>query len=273
LLGKVADLERTVCAQRDEIARLKGLKGPPSIKPSGMEQATPVKPKGSNRFRRGPKPVPRVVVEDQNLVPEMTAAEQSGARFKGYQDYVVQDLVISPKVVRYRRERWITAGGRTLTAPLPIGIRGHFGPELCRFVLMQYHQGQVTVPRLVAQLRSIGIAISKRQVMRLLNEGQEDFLTEARDVLRSGLASAQWLTVDDTGARHKAKNGYCTHIGNDHFASFVTTGSKSRHNFLGLLRGGYTDYVINEDALDYARASAQRPGHSSAGHPSRPTFC
>jgi hypothetical protein len=271
LLGKVADLERTVSAQRDEIARLKGLKGPPSIKPSGMEQATSVKPKGSKRFRRGPKPVSRVVVEDQNLVPEMTAAEQSGARFKGYQDYVVQDLVISPKAVRYRRERWITADGKTVTAPLPSGIRGHFGPELCRFVLMQYHQGQVTVPRLVAQLRSIGIAISKRQVLRLLNEGQEAFLTEARDVLRSGLASAQWLTVDDTGARHKARNGYCTQIGNDHFASFATTGSKSRHNFLGLLRGGHTDYVVNEDALDYMRGRALSASviRQLANHPDR----
>ena len=79
---------------------------------------------------------------------------------------------------------------------------------------MLYHQGQVTVPRLVDQLRCIGIAISKRQVLRLLNEGNAGFLTEARDVLRAGLATAPWLTVDDTGARHKAQNGYCTHIGN-----------------------------------------------------------
>ena len=256
LLGKVADLERTVSAQRDEIARLKNLKGPPSIKASGMEQATSGKRSGSKHGRRGPKPVSRVVVEDRDLSPEMTPTERAGARFKGYQHYLVQDLVISPQTIRYRRERWVTADGRTVTAPLPAGIRGHFGPELCRFVLTQYHQCQVTIPRLVAELRSIGIAISKRQVMRLLNEGQESFLVEARDVLRSGLATAPWLTVDDTGARHKARNGYCTQIGNDHFTSFATTGSKSRLNFLQLLRGGYTDYVINQDALHYMRERA-----------------
>jgi hypothetical protein len=55
--------------------------------------------------------------------------------------------------------------------PLPGGIRGHFGPELLRFVLMQYHQDQVTVERLVAQLQAIGVSISKRQVMRVLIEG------------------------------------------------------------------------------------------------------
>jgi hypothetical protein len=49
--------------------------------------------------------------------------------------------------------------------------------------------------------------------MRLLIEGQDAFLTEAQDVLRTGLASAVWITVDDTGARHKAQNGFCTHIG------------------------------------------------------------
>jgi len=80
-----------------------------------------------------------------------------------------------------------------VTAPLPAGIDGHFGPELRRLVLAQYHQGQMTVPRLVTLLRSLGIFISKRQVVRLLNPGQGDFLAEAREVLRAGLSSADWI--------------------------------------------------------------------------------
>ncbi len=53
--------------------------------------------------------------------------------------------------------------------------------------------------------------------MRSLIEGQDAFLDEARDVLRSGLDAASWIMVDDTGARHKAQNGVRTEIGNDEF--------------------------------------------------------
>jgi hypothetical protein len=253
---ELVELQRMVAALRDEINRLKGGPGRPTIKPSGMERGTEPKPPGSSGDRKRPRGSTRSKLSIHEERTVKVAGPPRGSRFKGYTSIVVQDLVIRPHVVNFRCERWQTPDGDMITAPLPAGVDGHFGPELRRFVLAQYHQGQMTVPRLVTLLRGLGIFISKRQVVRLLIEGQDGFLTEARDVLRAGLSSAAWITVDDTGARHKARNGFCTQIGNAHFAWFGTTASKSRLNFLTLLRAGYDDYIINAEALAYMRERA-----------------
>jgi len=251
LLAENAALRRAIAELRAQVATLEGVKGRPKVRPSGMDQATGPEPpeKGRGRGAKARK-VGRPSIHEERVI---AAEVPAGSRFKGYQDFLVQDLVLRPHLVRLRRERWLTPDGRTVTAPMPAGIVGHFGPALRRFVLAQYHQGQVTVPRLVAQLRAIGVAISKRQVVRLLNEGQGAFLDEARDVLRAGLSTASWVSVDDTGARHRHRNVVCTQLGNDHFAAFATTASKSRLNFLEVLRAGFTDYVINGEALAYMR--------------------
>jgi hypothetical protein len=250
LFGEVATLKQIVAELREEIARLKGLKGRPNIKPSGMDKGTaPAKPtKNEKRPGRG-KVTPRVGIEEKVINVEIPP----GSRFKGYQSFLVQDLVISARATRYQRERWVTPDGRTILAPLPEGIEGHFGPELRRFVLMQYHQGQSTLPRLLALLRSVGVSISKRRLVRMLNENHDGFIAEAQDVLRAGLETSSWVTVDDTGARHAGKNGFCTQIGNEWFTWFRTRCSKSRLNFLDLLRAGHTDYVLNDAAYDYMR--------------------
>src|SRR3954452_7369462 len=255
LLEENAALRRAVAGLQPEVATLKGVKRRPEVKPSGMEKATEPEPTGTGRGRgaKGSKGA-RLTVHEERVVA--AADVPAGSRFKGYEDFLVQDLVLRPHVVRLRRERWLTPDGRTVLAPMPAGITGHFGPELRRFVLAQYHQGQVTVPRLVAQPRAIGVAISERQVVRLLNAGQDAFLDEAREVLRAGLATAGRVSVDDTGARHRHRNAVCTQLGNEHFAAFATTGSKSRLNFLEVLRAGHGDYVVNAEALAYMRQRA-----------------
>jgi hypothetical protein len=48
--------------------------------------------------------------------------------------------------------------------------------------------------------------------MRLLIDNHDAFLTESRDISRAGLASAAWITVDDTGARLGSRSGGCTPI-------------------------------------------------------------
>ena len=251
-LEEIAALKSEIAALREDNARLKGLKGRPNIKPSGMDKTVAERRQSKKRrkqARRGQK-IARLVIDEER---RLALQAPPGSRFKGSEAYVVQDLVIRPHTVRYRRERWVTPSGKTLVAPLPAGTRGHFGPELRRLVLALYHRGQTTVARLVALLGDLGVLISKRQVMRLLNQAQARFTDEAGAVLRAGLEGAAWISVDDTGARHRARNGVTTQIGNDRFAYFATTFSKSRRNFLELLRAGQAGYRINDAALAYMR--------------------
>jgi hypothetical protein len=84
--------------------------------------------------------------------------------------------------------------------------------------------------------------------------------------LSAGLAVSAYIGVDDTGARHRGRTGVCTAIGNDLFAYFESTDSKSRLNFLQILRGPCTGYALNDVAFAYwerqglAREVAQRLG-------------
>ena len=102
LRSELAELKRLVAALRDENARLKGLKGRPSVKPSGMEKTTERKPGGKKDKRRGRgKVIPRVTPETEVL----RVAHPAGSRFKGYEPYQVQDLVSSrPDPVRVATE-------------------------------------------------------------------------------------------------------------------------------------------------------------------------
>ncbi len=187
-------------ALRDEVARLKSLPPRPPSRPSGMEQAT--QPGAADKGATRPK-LPRGVKRDAQAITAervLRVAVPAGSRFKGYEDILVRDLHLSAEVVRYRRERWLLPSGETVLAALPAGIVGGFGPELRRFVLALHAQGQVTTERLVALLNGIGVEFSKRQVVRLLTEPLDGFVAEDQEVLRAGLATARWITVDDTAA-------------------------------------------------------------------------
>ena len=235
-------------ALKDEIARLKNLPPRPPFKPSGMEKATQPRPAGpGGRPGRGAK-------RDQ-VTREVTirAEVPAGSRFKGYKTVVRRDLVLVAEVVRYKRERWLTPEGRTIIAPLPPGVTGGYGPGVRRFCLALHTQGQVTTERLTDLLNGIGLSISKREVVRLLTSDLEVFEQEDRAVLQAGLTSSPYITVDDTGARHARRPGVTTQIGGERFCVFRTSRSKSRLNFLSLLRAGHEDYVVNEAALDYLR--------------------
>lgn len=244
---------------KDEIRVLKGGKKRPRFKPSQLDKETEKSRKGKAETKKDnkrpgsskrSKNAQLTIHEDQVIEPKGTIPP--GSRFKGYRDFVVQELLIGTHNTRYRLARWETPAGQTLTGQLPGELGGrHYGPHLIGYVLYQHHHCQVTQPLLLEQLREWGIDISAGEINHLLPADKDDFHQEKNEVLKTGLAMSDYVTVDDSGARHQGKNGYVTQIGNDHFAWFESTASKSRINFLQLLCAGDKGYRINDDALAY----------------------
>jgi Transposase IS66 family len=243
---------------KDEIRRLKGLPPRPPIKPSGMEKATdrpgpegPSETDGAPPRRRGPGASKLSI--DRTVT--LTASAPTGSRHKGYEEIIVQDIAFKPEVTLYRRERWVTPDGRTVTADLPAGVVGGCGANLHRLVLTLHFQGQMTCERIVAVLTAAGLAISKRQVVRLLTAKLDLFRAEEEAVFTAGLRASGFVSVDDTGARHAGKACFTTQFGSDRFTAFRTGPSKSRLAFLRNLLGGTARFAINAEAAAYMRAA------------------
>lgn len=255
LLDRIHELEQTVQELRDENARLKGQTRRPDIKPSSLEKSSKNQGQkntaGGGEARR-PKTAELRIDREVPLHPDNLPP---GAKFKGFEAYVVQDLIIKTEVIRYLRGRYDLPEGGSVVAPFPAGVLpvegGHFGANLIAYILDQYHQAHVTEPLLLEQLWEYGIDISAGQLHRILTENKERFHQEKGEVLATGLTESRYIGVDDTGARHQGHNGYCTAIGNELFSYFESTGSKSRLNFLQVLQGQQRDYVINETARAY----------------------
>jgi hypothetical protein len=253
LLQLIQEQGEQIQLLKDEIARLKGHKTKPDIQPSTLEAPPragqgPPQPEGKRPgSAKRPKTAQLTIHHRERLRP---SALPEGSRLKDVQPFVVQDLRLEAYNTCYERERWETPDGRFLLGELPAHVRvgGHFGPGLKTLILFQHHAQQVTQPRIWQLLVNLGVDISTGQINRILQEKHEAFHAEKDQVLVAGLSVSAYIHADDTAARHQGRNGYCTHIGNDYFAWFASTESKSRINFLQLLRGGARDYVLNEDA-------------------------
>jgi hypothetical protein len=241
---------------KDEVARLKGHKPKPKIEPSKLESG-----KKGHKGKKGSRSTGRskksaIEIHDTVTIPPMEEIP-AGSENKGYAEFTVVGLKFEPYNVRYRLQIWKTPDGRTLKGELPSHVHvmgGHFSPELATYIQHQYHHAGVPQNLIFEQLQDIDVKISEGQVNRILLENKDLFHDEKEDLLKVGLEVSSYIHTDDTGARHNGRNGYCLHIGNAWFAYFMSSQSKSRINFLEILRAGHTDYVLDTYALDYMRS-------------------
>lgn len=244
---QIAALKKTVQELQDEIARLKKMPKRPKFRPGGGDpnsrSGKPGHAAGEDRSNIANKLTPQKI-EQEIRIPAIGVPE--GSRFKGYQDYSVQELEIIPKDVIYKLEVWQVPDGAIIRAILPQEVQGsHFGHKL-RALLHNLYALGMTEPGLFDLLRGSGIEISEGQIHNILMNESEGYHEESEKILTAGIEEAPYIRTDDTGAKHQHKSGYCTHIGGEYFAYYKTTSSKSRANFLKIFLQGKEGYSINE---------------------------
>jgi hypothetical protein len=260
----VEALLRLVEQLQEEVQRLKRIPEPPKRPPQSSPLDAPIPPSASGEKKKpntpdGKRPGSAKRSKTKDLVihedvPLPLDDLPEGTKFLGYQDFIVQDLKIEPHNTRYRRCRYQLLNDTIIIAPLPKEVTSHFGPTLAQHVLYQHFHNHVTQPLLHEELLELGIDISAGQINHLLTEGHEAFHQEKDSLLPAAREVSDYLQTDDTSAQHQGQGGHTLHIGNDLFASFFTTESKSRVNFLKILLAPHQGYLFNSDAhfyLDY----------------------
>jgi len=242
---QICKLEKTIDELKDEISRLNKTPKRPKFKPNRME---PRNRKKGNSQKNSPGSNKNICAPDKKQEEVKVQANEvpQGSRFKGYSDFKVQDLEIIVKEITYRLEVWQAPNGKIVRAKLPSELRGkHFGPDLRTLIINLYAQG-MTQPAMDDFLQGVGIEISPGQINHILLEEADGFANASEAILQAGLNEAPYIRTDDTGARHKHKNGYCTHVGGEYFAYYKTTFSKSRMNFLRIFLQGKEECRIND---------------------------
>ncbi len=182
LIEPVQQQDEEIALLKDEINILKGKKQRPVFKGSKLDKQTESEhasePSSKKRPGSGKKKKTQKLVVHEDRVIKPDRPVPPGSRFKGYRDFVVQNLKIDVYTIHYRLEHWLTPQHEPLTGQLPGALhKQHFGAHLMRYILYQYHHCQTTQPLLREQLIEWGIDLSCGQINQLL-QGSATFHAE-----------------------------------------------------------------------------------------------
>jgi len=242
---------------RDELNRLKGEQGAPTIKPNTPQP--PPKNHSSEQERRKPKTwskdrkTDRIAIDREQVVQVDPTHLPPDAVFKGYEDVVVQDVIFRTDNVLFHKEKFYSPSQhQTSLASLPPGYSGQLGPGIKSLALVLYFGAQMSEPKVAELLRSVGVQISDGQVSNLLIKDQTAFHAEKDALYQAGLASSPWQHLDDTSTRVNGQNGYCHIVCNPLSTAYFTTAAKDRLTIIDVLTNHRPrSFLVNEEALGY----------------------
>jgi hypothetical protein len=264
LLNLIEELSADLRAAQEEIQRLrdennhlKGEQGNPIIKPN----AAPPDPSDHSSERERRQPTERVkrgkratitVDREQTLAVER-AILPPDAEFKGYEDVLVQDLIIRTDNVLFHKEVFYSpSASKSYRAPLPRGYNGEFGPGVKALALVLYFGCLMSEAKIRELFVNVGLQIAEGTISNLLIKDHDTFHAEKDAVYQAGLRSSPWQHIDDTSTRVNGQNQHCQVVCNPLYTAYHTTAAKDRLTIIDVLRGGQPrTFRLNTEALSY----------------------
>jgi hypothetical protein len=241
---------------RDEINRLKGEQGKPNIKPNKRKRTS--SNHSSEQERRKPKKwkkrnkLEQVKIDRVEVLDVEVEHLPADARFKGYEDVVVQDIAIRTDNVLFRKSKYHSQSeSKTYLAELPRGYEGQFGPGIKSLAIVMNFGMQVTEPKILEFFDHFGIQISSGGLSNILIKDKASFHVEKDAIYEAGLRSSPWQHIDDTGTRVNGQNGHCHVMCNPLYTAYFTTEKKNRLTVIDVLRNSNErSFLLDAEAFE-----------------------
>ena len=239
---------------RDENNRLKGEQGKPKIKANTPKPAVD---QSSEKERRKPRQRHKsskkaaIVIDREQVVAVDAAQLPADAEFKGYEDVVVQDILLKTDNVCFHKQKYYAPSTRqTYLGQLPQGYAGQYGPGVKALTLALYFGMGSSEPKILEFFENVGILISEGELSNLLIKDQAGFHAEKDAVYEAGLRSSPWQHTDDTLTRVNGQNQHCHVVCNPVYSAYHTKPTKERLAVLDVLRNGRERrFRLNQEAL------------------------
>ena len=247
---------------KDEINRLKGEKGKPKMRSNNPEyQANAPKemPKSWHKETKKPK----IKIDRTEYIKIDKSVLPPDAKHNGYRQVIRQDIKFETDNIEFWLERCYSPSlKKTYEAKLPGSLQNtEFGSQLKAFIAYLYYAGRVTENKIHRILEEIGIIISEGEISNILTKEKSNaYAIEKQAIFETGVNNADYLNVDETGARHKGNNHYLHVVCNKLFSAFFirqAKGSDTIKQFFGLNDDERIDIpIISDDAGQYIDVSS-----------------
>jgi len=159
------------------------------------------------------------------------------AQFKGYQDKVVQDLIIKTDNVKFKREKYYSPSiNKTWLGKVPVGYEGDYGPHINSNIISMKYVNNMSLPKITEFVKNFGIIISSSYISNRLTKHIDVFHQEKSEIYQASLESSSYQQIDDTGSRVNGQNYYTQIVCNPLATVFFTTKRKDRLTVLDVLR-------------------------------------